>query len=109
AEYRICCRKNRRASVQRRKYASLGYSNRLLLHLLVQCTSIVFFHLIELIYARDALVGQDYDSGFQHERVFLPDDRGGQSCSCVMTKDSSDACDKIFGAVDAKVIDKRSR
>ena len=60
---------NRRAGVERRVDAGLADGDGLLLHDLVNRRAVGVLHLVELVDARNAAVGQDKGAPFQHELV----------------------------------------
>src|SRR5271154_3304512 len=61
--------KDRSPSVEGRVNPALGYGHSLLFHLFMQGAPVLRLHLVELVYARDSLVGQHAHTRLEHEGV----------------------------------------
>mmetsp|Transcript_34612 Transcript_34612/g.83547 ORF Transcript_34612/g.83547 Transcript_34612/m.83547 type:complete len:345 (+) Transcript_34612:460-1494(+) len=78
---RIRRRQHRAPAVQHRGDPRFGNGDRLLLHSLVDGHPVVGAHLVELVEADDAAVGEDHGATFQGEvAVDVTDDGCGQTC-----------------------------
>src|SRR5579875_3239506 len=100
SEQRVCCSNYRSSCVESRNDSSLSNAYSLLLHNLMQNTSIVRPHLVKLVYARYSQVCKNYCTSFQHHKPTLL----FHNCRSIMNQET--VCNKCISFLHGQVVDQ---